>query len=91
MGTSFRLEYIILIVLCLSYYFYVKKDENRKKDNKNFINKNLTIGSKIINNSGIIGEVIDMDDLSCLILTGDIDRVSYIKITKDSIEKIIEA
>lgn len=91
MGINFRLEYIILIILCLAYYFYVKKDEDEKKDKKNFIEKNLSIGSKIISYSGIIGEVIDMDDFSCLVVTGDIGKVSYIKITKESIEKIIEA
>lgn len=91
MVTSLRLEYIILIVLCLAYYFYVKKDEDRKRDNIKFIKNNLTVGSKVISNSGIIGEVIDIDELSCLILTGDIDKVSYIKITKDSIAKILEA
>ena len=90
MATSFRLEYLILIILCLLYYFYVLKDDKKNRENKKFVKNNLKIGSKIITSSGIIGEVVDMDDFSVLIASGNDKEFSYLKITKDSIEKIIE-
>lgn len=91
MATSFRIEYIILIILCVSYYFYVMKEDYRIKKNKKFINENLKIGSKIICLGGIIGEVVIINDSSIIIVSGKIDKFSYIEITKESIEKIIEA
>lgn len=91
MDTSFRLEYIILIILSLSYYFYVKKEEDKLRDNKDFIKENLTNGSKIITESGIVGEVVKIDGNTCIIVSGDLDRISYFKITIDSIGKILEA
>lgn len=91
MGTSFRLEYVILIILALAYYFYVTKEDKIRKNNQAFIKKNLKEGSKIITQSGIIGEVIKIDQASVLIASGEGEKFSYLNITKDSIEKIIEA
>lgn len=91
MATSFRLEYLILIILCLAYYFYVMKDDKKIRDNKKYVKNNLKVGSKIITATGIIGEIIKIDEDSVLLISGEDDKASYFKITIDSIEKIIEA
>ncbi len=91
MATSFRLEYVILIILCLAYYFYVVKEDRNKSSNTKFIKSNLKEGSKIITKSGLIGQVIKIDKNEVLIVSGKENKFSYLNITIDSIEKIIEA
>lgn len=90
MDMNLRLEYIILIILALMFYFYSLKDDLEKKKNKKFIKKNLKVGSKIISESKIIGEVIEFNGGECLIASGKDEKISYFLIRTDSIEKIIE-
>lgn len=86
-----KLEYIVLISLALIFYFYVLKDDMKKKRDKKFVKNNLAKGCKIITESKIIGEVIEFDEVECLIITGKEDKFSYILVKLDSIEAIIEA
>ncbi len=87
---NLKLEYIILIILALMFYFYSLKDDLDKKKNKKFIKKNLKVGSKILTESKIIGEVIELNISDCLIITGKDEKHSYLLIETDSIEKILE-
>lgn len=90
MDMNLKLEYIILIILALMFYFYSLKDDLNKKKNKKFIKKNLKVGSKILTESKIIGEVIELNISDCLIITGKDEKYSYLLIETDSIEKILE-
>ncbi len=90
MDMNLKLEYIILIILALMFYFYSLKDDLDKKKNKKFIKKNLKVGSKILTESKIIGEVIELNISDCLIITGKDEKYSYLLIETDSIEKILE-
>ena len=90
MDMNLKLEYIILIILALMFYFYSLKDDLDKKKNKKFIKKNLKVGSKVLTESKIIGEVIELNISDCLIITGKDEKYSYLLIETDSIEKILE-
>lgn len=90
MDMNIKLEYIILIILALMFYFYSLKDDLDKKKNKKFIKKNLKVGSKILTESKIIGEVIELNTRDCLIISGKNEKYSYFLIETDSIEKILE-
>ena len=90
MDMNLKLEYIILIILALMFYFYSLKDDLDKKKNKKFIKKNLKVGSKILTESKIIGDVIELNISDCLIITGKDEKYSYLLIETDSIEKILE-
>lgn len=90
MDMNLKLEYIILIILALMFYFYSLKDDLDKKKNKKFIKKNLKVGSKILTESKIIGEVIEVNTTDCLIISGKDEKYSYFLIETDSIEKILE-
>lgn len=87
---NLKLEYIILIILALMFYFYSLKDDLDKKKNKKFIKKNLKVGSKILTESKIIGEVVELNISDCFIITGKDEKYSYLLIETDSIEKILE-
>ena len=71
---NLKLEYIILIILALMFYFY-----------------SLKYGSRIITESKIIGEVLEINKNECLIITGTEEKNSYLLIKLNSIESIIEA
>lgn len=86
-----KLEYIILIALALIFYFTSIREDLKSKDNKKYIKNNIKIGSKILTESKIIGEVVSFDRNECLIITGKKDKYSYILIDFNSIESIIEA
>ena len=90
MDMNLKLEYIILIILALMFYFYSLKDDINRKKNKKFIKENLKIGSKIITESKIIREVVEINKTDCLIISGKDDKFSYILVKIGSIENIIE-
>ena len=90
MDMNLKLEYIILIVLALMFYFYSLKDDLVKKKNKKFIRGNLNVGSKIMTESKIIGEVVEFNKTDCLIISGNEEKNSYLLLETDSIEKILE-
>ena len=85
-----KIEYLILIILIAYFYKISIKDTISESKNRKFVEKNLKLGSYVISSSGIIGEVIDMDDLSVIIVSGNRENRSYIRIEKDSIKKIID-
>ena len=90
MDMNLKLEYIILIILALMFYFYSLKDDINRKKNKKFIDNNLSEGSKIVTKSGIIGEVTKIDDSYVIIATGTLDSITYLKVEKDSIKSILD-
>ena len=90
MDMNLKLEYIILIILALMFYFYSLKDDLVKKKNKKFVRENLKVGSKILTESKIIGEVIELSTTDCLIISGNEEKNSYLLLETDSIEKILE-
>lgn len=85
-----KIEYLILIILIAYFYKISIKDTISESKNRKFVEENLKIGSHVISSSGIIGEVIDMDDLSVIIVSGNRENRSYLRIEKDSIKKIID-
>lgn len=85
-----KIEYLILIILIAYFYKISIKDTISESKNRKFVEENLKLGSYVISSSGIIGEVIDMDDLSVIIVSGNRENRSYIRIEKDSIKKIID-
>lgn len=91
MDMNLKLEYIILIILALMFYFYSLKDDLERKKNKKFVKNNLKIGSRIITESKIIGEVLEINKNECLIITGTEEKHSYLLIKLNSIESIIGA
>lgn len=91
MDISNELIYIVLIIVAIAFYYYSSKEYYRDKENKKFIKNNLKIGSKIVCKSGIIAEVIEIDEISCLIASGKSDKFSYLEIKIESIDSIIEA
>lgn len=85
-----KIEYLILIVLIAYYYKISIKDTITDSKNKKFVEENLKIGSFVVSSSGIIGEVIDMDEMSVIIVSGNRENRSYLRLEKDSIKKIID-
>lgn len=85
-----KIEYLILIILIAYFYKISIKDTISESKNRKFVEENLKLGSYVVSSSGIIGEVIDMDDLSVIIVSGNRENRSYIRIEKDSIKKIID-
>lgn len=85
-----RLEYIILIFLAVGFYFTNILDYRKDKNRENFVNDNLKISSKVITKSGIIGYVTDINKNEVTIVTGEVDKASYLTIDKSYIENILE-
>ncbi|MBM0045732.1 preprotein translocase subunit YajC [Anaerococcus sp. DFU013_CI05] len=84
-----KLEYIILIILLFGFYETSIKDDIKRKKNREYVNENLDIGSKITTFSGVIGEVTEIEGEVVTILSGSFDSISKIKIKKSEIENII--
>ncbi|WP_297281137.1 preprotein translocase subunit YajC [uncultured Anaerococcus sp.] len=84
-----KLEYIILIVLCIGFYEKSIKDDLKIRKNREFVNDNIDIGSNIVTNSGIIGEVTHIEGDIITILSGEEDSISKLKIQKSEIKNII--
>ena len=84
-----RLEYLILVILALGFYETSIKSEIKEKKNREFIENNLEIGSKVITEKGIVGEVVKIDDEDVILITGTADNHSYIRLLKKEISNII--
>lgn len=85
-----KLEYLILIILIAYYYKISIKDTMADSKNRKSVEENLKLGSFVVSSSGIIGEVIDMDEMTVIIVSGSRENRSYLRIEKDSIKKIID-
>ena len=85
-----KIEYLILIILIAYYYKISIKDTITDSKNRKFVEDNLKLGSFVVRSSGIIGEVIDMDEMTVIIVSGNRENRSYLRIEKDSIKKIID-
>lgn len=85
-----RLEYIILIILAAWFYFTNINEYRKDKNREYFLNDNLKVSSKVITKSGIIGYVAKIDKNEVILITGDEENLSYIKIDKSYIENILE-
>lgn len=85
-----RLEYIILIILAVGFYYVNLNDYRKDKNRENFVNENLTETSKVMTKSGIIGYVKKIDKNEVTIITGEGDNLSYLTIEKSYIYNILE-
>lgn len=85
-----RLEYIILIILVVWFYFTNINEYRKDKNREYFLNDNLKVSSKVTTKSGIIGYVAKIDKNEVILITGDEENPSYIKIDKSYIENILE-
>lgn len=85
-----RLEYIILIILAVGFYFTNILDYRKDKNRENYVNDNLELSSKIITKSGIIAYVTKINKNEITIVTGEADKPSYLTIEKSYIENILE-
>ena len=85
-----RLDYIILIILAVGFYYTNILDYRKDKNRENFINDNLKVSSKIITKSGIVGYVTEINKNEITIITGERDKPSYFTIDKSYIENILE-
>lgn len=85
-----RLEYIILIILAVGFYYTNLNDYRKNKNRENFINDNLKKTSRIITKSGIIGYVTKIDKNEVTIITGEGENTSYLTIEKSYIDNILE-
>lgn len=84
-----RLEYLILVILALGFYETSIKSEIKEKKNREFIENNLDMGSKVITEKGIVGEVVKIDGEDVILITGTADNHSYIRLLKKEISNII--
>lgn len=84
-----KIEYLILIILCFGFYQKSIKDDIKFRKNKEFINDNLGIGCHIVTQSGIIGEVTNIEGEIITILSGDNESINKLKIQKSEIKNII--
>ena len=85
-----RLEYIILIILAIGFYYENINQYRKDKNKKNYINDNLDISSKIITKSGIIGYVTKINENEITIVSGAGDKLSHLIIDKSYIENILK-
>lgn len=85
-----RLEYIILIILAVGFYYINLNDFRKDKNRENFINENLKEASKVITKSGIIGYVKKIDKNEVIVITGEGENLSYLTIEKSYIDNILE-
>ena len=84
-----RLEYLVLVILALGFYETSIKSYIKEKKNREFIENNLEVGSKVITDKGIVGEVVKIDDEVVILITGSADNHSYIRLLKKEISNII--
>lgn len=85
-----RLEYIILIILAVGFYYTNILDYRKDKNREIFVNDNLKVSSKVITKSGIVGYVTNINKNEVTIVTGELDKASYLTIEKSYIENILE-
>lgn len=84
-----KLEYLILLIFAIAFYFINIKDYKKEKERRSFIEENLKVSSRIITKSGIIAYVTKIDGNIITIVTGDQINHSYIEIDKSYIENIL--
>ena len=84
-----RLEYLLLIILAVGFYETSIKEEIKNRKNKEFIENNLEVGSHIVTKSGVIGEVIEINNSSLVILTGNSEKITSLNIEKSQVKSII--
>ena len=84
-----KLEYIILIILLFGFYEKSLKDNKIHRKNREYVNDNLKVGSKITTFSGIIGEVTNIQGEVVTILSAEYDSATKLKIKKSEIENIL--
>lgn len=84
-----KLEYIILIILLFGFYEKSLKDNKIHRKNREYVNDNLKVGSKITTFSGIIGEVTNIQGEVVTILSGEYYSATKLKIKKSEIENIL--
>ena len=85
-----KLECIILIILAVGFYYTNILEFRKDKNRENFINDNLKISSKVITRSGILGYVTNINKNEVTIVTGEVEKPSYLIIEKSYIENILE-
>lgn len=85
-----RLEYIILIILAIGFYYVNLNDYRKDKNRENFVNDNIKESSKVITKSGIIGYVKKINKNEVTIITGEGENLSYLTIEKSYIDNILE-
>lgn len=85
-----RLEYIILIILAIGFYYINLGDYRKDKNRENYVNDNLREGSKVITKSGIIGYVKKINKNEVTLITGEGENLSYLTIEKSYIDNILE-
>ena len=84
-----RLEYLILAILAFGFYETSIKSYIKEKKNREFVENNLEIGSKVTTDKGIVGEVVKIDGEDVILITGSVDNHSYIRLLKKEISNII--
>lgn len=84
-----KLEYLILIILTIGFYETSIKEYLKDKKNRDFILNNLELGSKIVTNKGIIGEVVEINNGDVVIISGSKENHSYMKVMIKEITNII--
>lgn len=82
-----KIEYILIIIAIILYYFLVYKEERKFREKQNYIKKNLSLEDRIRTKSGIYGKVVELNKYTALIKTG---KDSFIEIDRNSIEDILE-
>lgn len=85
-----RLEYIILIILAVGFYYINLSDYRKDKNRESYVNDNLKESSKVITKSGIIGYVKKINKNEVLVITGEGEKLSYLIIEKSYIDNILE-
>ena len=85
-----KLEYIILIILAIGFYYTNILDYRKDKNREIFVNDNLKVSSKVITKSGIIGYVTNINKNEVTIVTGEVEKPLYLIIEKSYIENILE-
>lgn len=85
-----KLEYLILILLSVGFYYTNVKEYRKEREKNRYIENNLKESNKIITKSGIIGYVTNIDKNLITIISGEGAKTSYITIEKSYIEDILD-
>lgn len=85
-----KLEYLILIILAVGFYYTNVKEYRKEREKNRYIENNLKESNKIITKSGIIGYVTNIDKNLITIISGEGAKTSYITIEKSYIEDILD-
>ncbi|MCI5840005.1 MAG: preprotein translocase subunit YajC [Peptoniphilaceae bacterium] len=86
---NIRIEYLILFLLILAFYFLIANDEIKNKKRKKEISKVIKNGDKIILDDGIIAKVVEVYHPICLCSSGKEDKISYFEVKIENIKYIV--